>query len=63
MTAAWWFWFVVATAALGRLWWAVDHGGLFARSGVQDAVAIVALLVSGFILARVQWRTGRTAGR
>lgn len=60
--AALWFWFVVATAALGRLWWTVDHGGLFVRFSAVDAVALVALLVSGFVLARVEHHLAR-AGR
>ena len=60
--AAFWFWFVVATAALGRLWWTVDHGGLFVRFGALDAVALAALVVSGVVLARVEHRMAR-AGR
>ncbi|HZP94931.1 MAG TPA: hypothetical protein VFC31_01150 [Candidatus Limnocylindria bacterium] len=60
--AAFWFWFAIATVALGRLWWAVDHGGLFARFGAADAAALVALVVAGFVLARVQSETAR-AGR
>ncbi len=58
-TVAFWLWFVVATAALGRLWWTVDHGGLFVRFGAADAIALVALLVSGFVLARVEYETAR----
>lgn len=58
-TVAFWFWFVVAIGALGRLWSTVETGGLFVRFGPVDAVALVLLLVSGFVLGRVQARTAR----
>lgn len=58
-TLAFWAWFAVAVASLGRLWWTVDNGGLFARSGAADAAALVGLLVSGVVLARVQYDTAR----
>lgn len=61
-TAAFWIWFVIATAALARLWSAIDSGGLFVRFGPVDGLALVVLLVAGFVLGRVQYRSAR-AGR
>lgn len=61
-TVAFWSWFVIATAALARLWSTIDNGGLFVRFGPADAVALVVLLVAGFVLGRVQYRSAR-AGR
>lgn len=60
-TAAYWTWFVIGTAALARLWSTIDNGGLFVRFGPADAVALAALLISGFVLGRVQYRTARAA--
>ncbi len=57
-TVAFWFWFAVATASLGRLWSTFDRGGPF---GAPDALALVGLLLSGFLLARVQYDTARSA--
>ncbi len=61
---AFWFWFVVATAALGRLWSTIDADGQLVRFGPADGVAFLILLVAFFILGRVQYRTARDkAGR
>ena len=60
-TAVFWIWFVIATAALARLWSTIDSGGLFVRFGPADAVALIAFLIAGFVLARVQYRTARAA--
>lgn len=58
-TLAFWFWFVVATASLARLWSTVDTGGLFVRFGPLDEVAIALFLLSGFLLGRAQYRAAR----
>lgn len=58
-TVAFWFWFVVATAALSRLWWTIDHGSLFVRFGPVDGAALVVLLIATFVLGRVQYRAAR----
>jgi len=59
-TVAFWIWFVVATAALARLWSTIE-GGLFVRFGVADAVALAVFLIAGFVLGRVQYRAARAA--
>jgi hypothetical protein len=53
-----WAWFVVAVAALARLWSTVE-GGLLPRFGVTDAVTHLVLLVAAFVLGRVEYRTAR----
>lgn len=58
-TLAFWLWFVIATAALARLWSTMDNGALFSRFGAADGIALVVLLVAAFVLGRVQYRTGR----
>lgn len=60
-TLFFWIWFVIATAALARLWSTIDNGGLFVRFGPADGLALVALLVAAFVLGRVQYRTARAA--
>ena len=59
-TAAFWIWFVVATAALARLWSTIE-AGLFVRFGPADAVALIVFLIAAFVLGRVQYRTARAA--
>lgn len=58
-TVAFWAWLVVAVGSLGRLWSTVESGGLFVRFGPVDAVALALLIVSGFVLGRVQVRAAR----
>lgn len=60
-TIAFWAWFMIATAALARLWSTIDNGALFARFGAADGIALVVLLVAAFVLGRVQYRTARDA--
>ena len=62
-SVAFWFWFVVATASLARLWSTVDAGGLFVRFGPIDAVALALFFLSGFVLARAQYRAARAQRR
>lgn len=57
-TLVFWIWFVIATAALARLWNTVE-GGLFVRFGPADAVAVLVLLIAVFVLGRVQYRAAR----
>lgn len=61
-TVLFWLWFVIATAALARLWNTVE-GGLFVRFGPADAVAVVVLLIAAFVLGRVQYRAARAGGK
>jgi hypothetical protein len=61
-TVLFWLWFVVATAALARLWSTIE-GGLFVRFGLADTVALVVLLLATFVLGRVQYRTAREGKR
>lgn len=62
-TLAFWLWFVIAIAALVRLWSTAGDGALFARFGPADGLALVVLLVAAFVLGRVQYRTARGARR
>lgn len=62
-TLAFWVWFVIATAALARLWSTFGDGAFFVRFGPADGLALVALLVAAFVLGRVQYRTARDARR
>lgn len=58
-TIAFWLWFTVAVASLARLWSTIDAGGLFARFGPADAIALVLFVVSGTVLAWAQYRMAR----
>lgn len=60
-TFAFWIWFVIATAALARLWSTIDSGGFFVRFGPADAVALIVFLIAAFVLGRAQYRTARAA--
>ncbi|MBI4347123.1 MAG: hypothetical protein HY553_09730 [Elusimicrobia bacterium] len=62
-TIAFWAWFTVATASLGRLWSTVETGGLFVRFGPADAIALLLLVVSGLVLGRAQYRLARLVYR
>lgn len=59
-TFAFWLWFVIATAALARLWSRID-GGSFVRFGPADAVALIVFLIAAFVLGRVQYRAAHAA--
>lgn len=62
-TLAFWLWFVIATAALARLWSTVGDGVPFVRFGPADGLALVVLLGAALVLGRVQYRTARDARR
>jgi hypothetical protein len=57
---AFWVWFVIAAASLGRLWSTLDSGGLFVRFGPADGIALVLLVVSGLVLGRAQYVAARS---
>lgn len=59
-TLAFWLWFVIAIAALARLWSTVGDG---ARFGPAEGLALVMLLIAVLVLGRVQYRTARDTRR